>query len=320
MGAPTSGERTPGELGIASARAPRAPRVPGAPGTPRIARDDAGAVRSAVLTLHRTTRLPVVFGGAVSGGAQGGGHDRLRITELVGNTTDSLDGLVVRHGNGLGGKAMAMARPVWVSNYPCSASISHDYDKPVGREGLLSILAVPIVVRRRVRGVLYGALREPLSLADRVVGAAVQTARDLEQDIAVQDSADEALARARPAVAAVPESAARWEEVRAVHAELRALAERVADAPTRDRLREASLRLAAAGLNEPNGSARPVLSPRELDVLSYVAIGCTNAEAADRLGLLPETVKSYLRSAMRKLDSHTRLEAVTTARRAGLLP
>ena len=273
--------------------------------------DDAGAVRSAVLTLQRTTGLPMVFGGSVSGG----GRDRLRITELVGNTTDSLDGLVVRHGNGLGGKAMAMARPLWVSNYPCSASISHDYDEPVGREGLLSIVAVPIVVRRRVRGVLYGALREPLSLADRVVGTAVETARDLEQDLAVQDRADEALARTRPST-----STARWEEVRAVHAELRALAEEVRDLPTRDRLREASLRLAAAGLDEPGASPRPVLSPRELDVLSYVAIGCTNAEAAERLGLLPETVKSYLRSAMRKLDSHTRLEAVTTARRAGLLP
>ncbi|TDC92955.1 LuxR C-terminal-related transcriptional regulator [Actinomadura sp. 7K507] len=274
-------------------------------------RDDAGAVRSAVLTLQRTTGLPVVFGGAVSGG----GQDRLHITELVGNTTDSLDGLVVQHGNGLGGKAMATARPLWVSNYPCSASISHDYDKPVGREGLLSIVAVPIVVRRRVRGVLYGALREPLSLADRVVGAAVETARDVEQDLAVQDRAEEALARTRPS-----SSTARWEEVRAVHAELRALAEDVHDQPTRDRLREASLRLAAAGLDEPDGSPRPVLSPRELDVLSCVAIGCTNAEAAERLGLLPETVKSYLRSAMRKLDSHTRLEAVTTARRAALLP
>lgn len=281
-----------------------------------MSRDDAGSVRSAVLALQRATGLPVVFGGAVLGGAvSGGGHDRLRITELVGNTTDSLNGLVVHSGSGLGGKAMAMGRPLWVSNYPCSASISHDYDKPVGREGLLSIVAVPVVVRRRVRGVLYGALREPLSLADRVVGAAVDAARDLEQDLAVQDRADEALARARPGT-----STARWEEVRAVHAELRALAEEVADPPTRARLREASLRLAAAGLDEPDGSPRPALSPRELDVLSYVAVGCTNAEAAGRLGLLPETVKSYLRSAMRKLDSRTRLEAVTTARRAGLLP
>lgn len=279
--------------------------------------DDVGAVRAAVLTLHRTTGLPVVFGGALSG------QDRLRITELVGNTTDSLNGLVVRQGNGLGGKAMAMGRPAWVSNYPRSAAISHDYDKPVGREGLLSIVAVPIVVRRRVRGVIYGALREPLGLTDRVVSAAVQVARDLEQDLAVHDRADEALAHLPPET-----STARWEEVRAVHAELRALAEEVDDLPTRDRLRRASLRLAAAGLDGAGGPGRPcgasrrppVLSPRELDVLSYVAIGCTNAEAAERLGLLPETVKSYLRSAMRKLDSHTRLEAVTAARRAGLLP
>jgi DNA-binding CsgD family transcriptional regulator len=279
--------------------------------------DDSGAVRAGVLTLQRATGLPMVFGGALSG------HDRMRITELVGNTTDSLNGLIVRQGNGLGGKAMAMGRPAWVSNYPCAATISHDYDKPVGREGLLSIVAVPIVVRRRVRGVIYGALREPLGLADRVVGAAVQVARDVEQDLAVRDRADDALAQLPPgALSGTPDgtSAARWEEVRAVHAELRALAEEVHDLPTRDRLRRASLRLAAAGLDGPDAAPRPVLSPRELDVLSYVAIGCTNAEAAEHLGLLPETVKSYLRSAMRKLDSHTRLEAVTAARRAGLLP
>ncbi|MBE1532062.1 helix-turn-helix transcriptional regulator [Actinomadura algeriensis] len=288
---------------------------------------DAGAVRSAVLALHRSTGLPMVFGGALAG------RDRLRITELVGGRTDSLNGLVVRHGNGLGGKAMALGRPAWVSDYPRAATISHDYDRPVGREGLLSIVAVPIVVRRRVRGVLYGALREPLGLADRVVGAAMQAARDIEQDLAVRDRADEALTRARPeAVEAAAASAARWEEVRAVHAELRALAERVDDPATRDRLLEATLRLAAAGMPEakdgPGPDARvpderaprPVLSPRELDVLSYVALGCTNAEAATRLGLVPETVKSYLRSAMRKLDSHTRLEAVTAARRAGVLP
>ncbi|WP_165495165.1 helix-turn-helix transcriptional regulator [Actinomadura roseirufa] len=287
--------------------------------TPPVA-DDAGAVRTAVLALHRSTGLPMVFGGALSG------QDRLRITELVGNTTGSLSGLVVRQGTGLGGKAMALGRPAWVSNYPAAASISHDYDAPVGREGLLSIVAVPVVVRRRVRGVLYGALREPLSLADRIVGATVQAARDVEQDLAVRDRAGEALGRV-PHGTGPPGDAARWEEVRAVHAELRALAERVQDAATRDRLREMTLRLAAAGLAGPGGPreapaapARPALSPRELDVLSYVAVGCTNAEAADHLGVLPETVKSYLRSAMRKLDSHTRLEAVTAARLAGLLP
>jgi DNA-binding CsgD family transcriptional regulator len=62
------------------------------------------------------------------------------------------------------------------------------------------------------------------------------------------------------------------------------------------------------------------LSARELDVLAQVALGCTNAEAAKRLSLKPETVKSYLRSATAKLAAHTRHEAVAKARRARLLP
>ncbi|MEU5877150.1 LuxR C-terminal-related transcriptional regulator [Spirillospora sp. NPDC047279] len=289
--------------------------------------DDAGAVRAAVLSLHRSTGLPVVFGGALAGRARAS----FQITEMVGNTTGALSGLVIRQGSGLGGKAMALGRPVWVSDYPHATTISHDYDTPVAKEGLLSVVAVPIVVRRQVRGVLYGALREPLSLADRVIASAVETARDLEQELAVRDEADEALARLgragrSPEAADIAAAAARWEEVRAVHAELRGLADQITDPAVKARLLEASVRLASATEQDerpvrcdapPPG---PALSPRELDVLSYVAIGCTNAEAAQRLGLLPETVKSYLRSAMRKLDSHTRLEAVTAARRAGLLP
>ncbi|GAA2927833.1 hypothetical protein GCM10010446_10440 [Streptomyces enissocaesilis] len=54
-------------------------------------------------------------------------------------------------------------------------------------------------------------------------------------------------------------------------------------------------------------------------MLPCVAAVSTNAGAGERLGLRPETVKGYLRSAMRKLGAHTRLEAVV-ARRAGLLP
>jgi DNA-binding CsgD family transcriptional regulator len=51
-----------------------------------------------------------------------------------------------------------------------------------------------------------------------------------------------------------------------------------------------------------------------------VAAGATNAAAADRLGVSAETVKAYLRSAMRKLGARTRGEAVVAARRVGLLP
>jgi len=54
----------------------------------------------------------------------------------------------------------------------------------------------------------------------------------------------------------------------------------------------------------------PPLAPRERDVLAQVALGCSNAEAGRKLSLLPETVKSYLRSALRKLGASTRFEAV----------
>jgi DNA-binding NarL/FixJ family response regulator len=64
----------------------------------------------------------------------------------------------------------------------------------------------------------------------------------------------------------------------------------------------------------------PPLSPRELDVLSQVALGKQNGTVARQLGLTESTVKSYLSSAMRKLKAGSRYEAVVAARRAGLLP
>ena len=83
-------------------------------------------------------------------------------------------------------------------------------------------------------------------------------------------------------------------------------------------LRDLAGQLAAAlaGETAPTGA---VLTVRELDVLAEIALGCTNAEAAQRLSLKAETVKSYLRSAATKLGAHTRHEAVSKARRGGLI-
>ncbi|WP_333755930.1 LuxR C-terminal-related transcriptional regulator, partial [Streptomyces sp. IBSBF 3352] len=112
-----------------------------------------------------------------------------------------------------------------------------------------------------------------------------------------------------------PEGGAAWEQVREAHAALRALAPRIGDPALRAEL------LDAAGLLAVGSGPRAVqLAPREVDVLTCVAAGATNAAAAGRLGLRAETVKGYLRSAMRKLGAHTRGEAVVAARRAGLLP
>lgn len=286
-------------------------------------RGDAVEVRAALLRMRRSGLLPVAFGGLVPGVGQppGYGARHFRITELTGTATESLRGLTITTGNGLGGKSLAMGRPYSVTDYRNSRVISHEYDAAVAAEGLRSVLAVPIVVHRRVRGVLYGALRQSFALGDRPLSVALDAARELEQALAVRDEAHRLLTYAQAPSTAYPRA---WEEVREAHAELRALAGRIPDAHLRQELLTACARLAAAsGPTETPAAAPPAapqLTPRELDVLASVASGATNATAANRLRLRPETVKSYLRSAMRKLGAHTRLEAVVAARRAGLLP
>ncbi|MEU8624608.1 helix-turn-helix transcriptional regulator [Streptomyces sp. NPDC048669] len=275
---------------------------------------DAVEMQAALLRLRRTSGLPVAFGGLLSD------TRHARIAELNGAHTAALRGLVISAGSGLGGKAIALSRPCAVTDYHSSRHISHEYDTAVAAEGLRSVVAVPVVVRRRVRGVLYGALREPLVLGDRTFDAAVAAARDVEQALAVRDEVQLLLAVTREEVTdprAAPEA---WEGVREAHRELRALVPKVLDPALRDELLAVCGRLASAAGTRVPGSREVQLAPRELDVLSCVAAGATNAVAAERLGLRPETVKGYLRSAMRKLGSHTRLEAVVAARRAGLLP
>ncbi|MGC9539837.1 response regulator transcription factor [Streptomyces sp. UG1] len=266
-------------------------------------------MRSALVRLRRATGLPVAFGGLVDSG-----HRKMRISELNGTATDSLRTVSVTAGNGLGGKAVALARPCAVTDYSTSRQITHEYDAAVAMEGLCSVLAVPVVVRRRVRGVLYGALRTAQPLGDRTLTVAVQAARDVEQALVVRDEARGLLEAARPQPAP-PDRGPAWEQVREAHAALRALAPRIEDPALRAQLLDACGLLAEGPA--PHGVR---LAPRELDVLACVAAGATNAATAERLGLRAETVKGYLRSAMRKLGAHTRGEAVVAARRAGVLP
>lgn len=272
---------------------------------------EAVELRSALLRLRRGTGLPVAFGGLVEG------QHQVRIGELTGTGTRALCGLAVSSGNGLGGKAVALSRPCAVTDYHDSRHISHEYDSAVAAEGLRSVLAVPVVVRRRVRGVLYGALRSAQPLGDRTLSAAVAAARDVEQALVVRDEVRTLIAATRePQAGAGPA----WEQVREAHGALRELAPRIADPALRAEILAVCGRLASAATVPPGRERTVCLAPREVDVLACVAGGATNAVTAERLGLRPETVKGYLRAAMRKLGAHTRLEAVVAARRAGLLP
>lgn len=274
----------------------------------------------AVRHLRITTGLPLAFGGfAVE-------HGVVPVTEVAGGVSGALSGVVITRGRGLGGKVIARGRPEAVSDYHQASTITHHYDLPVHQEGLQSVLAVPVLVRPTVRALLYVGLRQSQPLGDRVLAAASAVAEDLRVQIQVTDEVEQRLAGldATKKAPGAYVSSKMIEELRAIHAELSTIANRLDDPDLQRRVRAAGHRMAKAingtGSGGRGSGAFPRLSEREIDVLAQVALGCTNAEAGQRLGLLPETVKSYLRSAANKLGSHTRIEAVVAARSAGLLP
>jgi LuxR family transcriptional regulator, regulator of acetate metabolism len=272
---------------------------------------DSDALRAALRFVAAEGGVPVLFGGEVHG-------DALLLSEFVGTRTGMLRGLVVRSSSGLGGASMVAGRPMSVADYRNSSHITHDYDTPVLSEGIKSVLAVPVVVDGAARAMLYGAYRAGAPIGDRTADLMVASAHRLSIELRVRDEVDRRL-RLREAHL-VGAGVAAPEEIREVHAELRRLASDAAAAPgTRAQLRVLADRLAGAlGGDVPNAPTQ--LTTRELDVLAQVALGCTNNEAAQRLSLKPETVKSYLRSAAAKLGTRTRHEAVSRARRFRLIP
>ncbi len=61
------------------------------------------------------------------------------------------------------------------------------------------------------------------------------------------------------------------------------------------------------------------MTSRELEILSFVALGETDKLIATRLEVSDSTVKNHLRSAYRKLDVNDRTSAVLLALRFGWL-
>ncbi|HUR94262.1 MAG TPA: response regulator transcription factor [Gemmatimonadales bacterium] len=61
------------------------------------------------------------------------------------------------------------------------------------------------------------------------------------------------------------------------------------------------------------------LTPREIEVLSLVANGLSNAEVAGHIGRTEGTVKVHLKNILQKLGANDRTEAVTTALRRGFI-
>src|SRR3546814_10568 len=117
--------------------------------------------------LRRLTALPVAFGGVTRDTTAG---RSLVLTRLAGTTGAGLQGLTVAPHLGLGGRVLDSATPQRVEHYASTVHITHDFDHSVvDQEKLTAVAAVPIVVRGRVQGVLYGAVRGDHPLGDRIM-------------------------------------------------------------------------------------------------------------------------------------------------------
>ena len=273
-------------------------------------KDDDDAIRASLTSLKTATGIPVAMYGTLLA------DNRLQVTQWIGLRTPALQNLVIEPNHGVGGRVVSTRRAVGVSDYTRANVISHEHDAAIQDEGLHSVVAVPVIVQREIRGVLYVGVHSPVRLGDKVIEEVTMTAHTLEQDLAVNSALRSVEGGKGSAKAGRVMNGAEWEQIRATHSKLRMLANRVEEEGLRKELEQ----LCDQMVSPVRVKQSTKLSAREIDVLSCVALGHTNVEAAEEMGIGAETVKSYLRSVMRKLGAHTRYEAVNAARRIGALP
>ena len=91
---------------------------------------------------------------------------------------------------------------------------------------------------------------------------------------------------------------------------------------------DAALRAISVGLRvslpaQPDGfaqvEARPLLTPRELEILACLGEGLSNKAVARRLGISAHTVKFHLEAVFAKLGASSRADAVARGLRGGLI-
>lgn len=278
--------------------------------------DFEAVIARGVRKLHQVSGLPIAMGGLVTRDRQA-----MVISELCGTTTQSLLRLSVSTGDGLGGKALALGRCATVTDYPVARGITHRYDQAVAPERLRAVVAIPVKIDDAPRAVLYAAARHPVSLGDRFLQSIAPVVRVVERDMMVEQEVRRRLAT--ELVGDRDEPSLSRHEMGEVHSELMSISGSISDDAARTRLLslcDRVLALAGGPQGEPQPTASGVrLAPRERDVLQQVSRGCTNSETAENLGLLTNTVKAYLKSAMRKLGAANRVQAVYLARQARII-
>jgi len=277
------------------------------------------------------TNVPQLAGVDVAWVGEPDGADRLVLQHTVNVVTDSVVGLVVPVGTGLGGRVLAQRRPLWVRDYCSAPDITHHFSAQAEAEGVKAMIAVPIVHDGDLLGVLYGANRRVTDFGDR-------TARALEQ-LATRTAAAQVVAeRARHAAeVAVHEERRRvalelHDSVGAMLFTLRAGLQRLCDEPRLD----ADIRTRVTALDQQavdaaaalRGSLRVLSAPPE-QVALCVALREHCRAFEDRTGVnarvitltelptLPRsrvgTLADAAREALLNVEKHARAQSVVVS-------
>lgn len=273
---------------------------------------DRELLKGAIRQIAAQSGIGVIFAGLVD-------RSELTITEFYGTTTQGLKNLSVHPGEGVGGRALFQTRPIGVNDYFKSDRITHHHDEAVRIEGLHAMVALPLLVGGRARGILYASTRERIAFGDRIVRELNASASLISQELLIRDEVDSrvAILRVVHGAAAEPSDRDLLEVVRLAHAELLSVARTTDDTALSERILAVTTRLEGGGTAQ---TGAPRLTRRETDVLAQVALGCSYAEVGKRLALKAVTVKSYMQAIMAKLSVHSRTEAVVVARTLRLLP
>ncbi|MGY6655199.1 GAF domain-containing protein [Amycolatopsis sp. TRM77291] len=133
-------------------------------------REELLATLDRVAALNGTARLIRESIGTHSGFvAELTGPEQAVIRWMSGTRTDALQDLAVPIGQGIGGRVLALGKPVRVNDYVNSPSITHQFDAQVRGEGLAAMIAVPIVSGTETVAIAYAAMRERRDFGDDAV-------------------------------------------------------------------------------------------------------------------------------------------------------
>ncbi|MFC9553390.1 hypothetical protein ACFTWF_21300 [Rhodococcus sp. NPDC056960] len=184
-------------------------------------------------------------------------------------------------------------------DYATAPSITHDDDRPVINEGLRSVIAIPVVVGGQSPAIMYAALRQSTPIRGRTLDMLAGAGDRFATEFTIRDEVDRRVEWIDTPVDGghAPTTTELIEGVREVHTELRALMRTAPDSAVATSL--LALADTLVGLSCVDLPATEITSAgREIDVLTHVGLGCTNAMVAQRLSIKLETVKRYLRGAM----------------------